>query len=96
MTAAPRTSIPFAEHLAVARELVGDQQVLSQGRCVDLLLDLYNEAPAAARAPIESLLGSIRRQTAVVGDDVRALLDELSVEVEMAALFDDAEAVAGA
>jgi hypothetical protein len=56
-----------------ALERVGDQALLSQGHCVNMLLDLYCATEDfAIRWAIADRLNEIRFLSAVEGDDIRA------------------------
>ena len=65
---------------ALAR--VGDQVLLSQGHCVNVLLDLYPATEDfAIRWAIADRLNEIRFLSAVEGDDIRA---DLTAIIELA------------
>ncbi len=67
----------FDQELARLIEALDDQVLVSQDRCVDALLDLYNLAPnRIARQLISELLSDIRFVTAV---RARMLRDDLSI-----------------
>jgi hypothetical protein len=79
-TATPTTTGATQPPLAAPPELVAlldaaiddaiGQFVLSQGRCVDHLLDLYNSTEhAAVRSAVSFVLDGIRRLTAVRADE---------------------------
>jgi hypothetical protein len=77
----------FAAEAGRIRDLVADQVILSQGRCVDYLLDLLNlTGEPSVQAELTSFLSGIRKLSAVEGDQVRRLLDVVvaAVEVESA------------
>lgn len=81
------TETAFVAEAGRIRDLVGDQVVLSQGRCVDHLLDLMNlTSEPSVRAELAACLDQIRRLSAVEGALVRQLLDIVvaATEVESA------------
>jgi hypothetical protein len=79
----------FAYELDALRRSLADQVIVSTGRCVDGLLDLYNVTrdPAASRL-IEDALRDIRFTNSVRADRLRDAL----VEIDDAALVDHAVA----
>ena len=85
--AAEVTGTAFLVEASRVRSLVGDQLILSQGRCVDHLLDLLNlTTEPSVRAELAAFLADIRLLSAVEGAHMRGLLDVLvtAVEVESA------------
>jgi hypothetical protein len=77
----PHTIAEIAED---ALNWIGDQPYLTQSRCVDVLLDLYQAAddPFTSWA-IAGLLDDIRYLTKVEGDQMRA---DLAAIVDMTAI----------
>ena len=65
-----QTQPDFLAQLDAAINEAHGQFVLSQGRCVDHLLDLYNETGhPAVRSAVSFVLAGIRRLTAVRADE---------------------------
>ena len=61
-----------------ALEAIGDQVLLSQGRCVDVLLDLYCATDdIGLRWSIAERLHEISHLTAVLAEDIRADLEAI-------------------
>ena len=59
-------------------EAIGDQLVLSQGRCVDVLLDLYCATDdVGLKWSIADRLHEISHLTAVLAEDIRADLEAI-------------------
>ena len=70
------------DNAEAALERVGDQALLSQGHCVNVLLDLYSATEDfAIRWAIADRLNEIRFLSAVEGDDIRA---DLTTIIELA------------
>ena len=67
---------------------IGDQQLLSQGRCVDQLLDLFTSTEdPVVRAAIGAVLDEIRLVTAVRARDMRSDLLLLAAIVDVETAF---------
>ena len=67
-----------------AIDAIGDQLVLSQGRCVDVLLDLYCATDdVGLRWSIADRLSEISHLTAVLAVDVRADLEAIMAIAEV-------------
>ena len=61
-----------------AIDAIGDQVLLSQGRCVDVLLDLYCATDdVGLRWSIADRLRDISHLTAVLAEDIRADLEAI-------------------
>jgi hypothetical protein len=85
--AAEVTDTAFLAEAGRVRDLVGSQLVLSQGRCVDHLLDLLNlTTEPSVRAELADFLAQIRLLSAVEGALMRGVLDVVvaALEVESA------------
>jgi hypothetical protein len=70
-----------------ARRLLADQALLTQSRCVDTLLDLFNlTTEPAVRAVLTGCLGDIRHTWAVSGEAMHRCLDLVlaATDVELA------------
>lgn len=62
--------------------------LLSQDRCVDRLLDLYNAAPTeVVRRMVSAMIDDIRHVSAVRAADLHAPLDELRAAVAVESAF---------
>jgi len=86
--AAEVTEAAFAAEAGRIHELVADQLVLSQGRCVDYLLDLLNlTTEPAVRAELLGCLDAIRKLSAVEGSLFRATLDTVSAAFEVESAY---------
>lgn len=69
----------FDRSLAEMAGTLDDQLLVSQDRCIDGLLDLYNSAPTeVVRRLVAEVIDSIRHLSAVRSADLKAQLDELS------------------
>jgi hypothetical protein len=81
------TDAAFAAEAGRIRQVVADQVILTQGRCVDHLLDLLNlTTEPSVQAELTGFLSDIRKQSAVEGARMRQVLDVVvaAVEVESA------------
>ena len=78
------TSATRIERIArPAIEAIGDQLLLSQGRCVDLLLDLYCATDdVGLRWSIADRLSEISHHNAVLAEDIRADLEAIMAIAE--------------
>ncbi|MPY91946.1 MAG: hypothetical protein GEV08_02450 [Acidimicrobiia bacterium] len=86
--AAQVTDAAFVAEAGRIRDLVGDQIVLSQGRCVDHLLDLMNlTTEPSVQAELVDCLSGIRKLSAVEGDVFRAALAAAVAAVEVEAAY---------
>ena len=82
------TEAAFAAEAGRIRQQVADQVILSQGRCVDHVLDLLNlTGEPAVRAELTEFLSSIRKQSAVEGDRMRHLLDVVAAALEVESAY---------
>lgn len=82
------TDAAFAAEAGRIRQLVGDQVILTQGRCVDHLLDLLNlTSEPSVQAELTAFLSGIRRQSAVEGERLRHLLDVVTAAVEVESAY---------
>lgn len=78
----------FVAEAGRIREMVGNQLVLSQGRCVDHLLDLLNlTTEPSVQAELVACLTSIRKLSAVEGDLFRGVLANVVTAVEVEAAY---------
>jgi hypothetical protein len=78
----------FVAEAGRIRGIVGTQVVLSQGRCVDHLLDLMNlTTEPSVEAELVHCLTQIRRLGAVEGDYFRHVLDTAVAAVEVEAAY---------
>ena len=72
-----------------AIEAIGDQVLLSQGRCVDVLLDLYCATDdVGLRWSIADRLREISHVTAVLAEDIRADLEAIMAIAEGSAAIE--------
>ena len=70
-------------------ESIGDQVLLSQGRCVDVLLDLYCATDdVGLRWSIADRLREISHFTAVLAEDIRADLEAIIAIAEGSGAID--------
>ena len=78
----------FVAEAGRIRGIVGTQVVLSQGRCVDQLLDLLNlTTEPSVQAELVACLTQIRKLGAVEGDYFRLVLDSVVAAVEVEAAY---------
>jgi hypothetical protein len=78
----------FAAHLDAAIEEIRGQVLLSQGRCVDHLLDLFNlTSDPVVRATVAFAIDDIRRVTAVRADELVDRLRLVAVVAEVEDAF---------
>lgn len=78
----------FDEALVAMREAASGRVLLSQDRCVDGLLDLYNAAPTdVVRQLIADVIDQIRHLSAVRATDIEAELDELAAAASVESAF---------
>jgi len=70
-------------------EVTAGQVLISQDRCVDALLDLYNSAPTdVVRSLVTQVLDEVKHLSAVRADDIKVHLDELGAAAAVeSALF---------
>jgi len=81
------TEAAFIAEAGRIRHVVADQVILTQGRCVDHVLDLLNlTGEPSVQAELTGFLTAIRKLSAVEGAQMRRLLDVVvaAVEVESA------------
>jgi len=69
-------------------EVTRGQVLISQDRCVDALLDLYNSAPTeVVRSLIASILDEVRHVSAVRADGIKSHIDELAAAAAVESAF---------
>lgn len=78
----------FEELLAAFIETVDGATLVSQDRCVDALLDLFNAAPTdVVRSLVASMIDDMRHVSAVRASDLSEGLEELLAAVAVEAAF---------
>ncbi len=78
--------------VAEARAHIVDHAYLSQGRCVDWLLDCLNAAVrSSVRTVVTEKLDTIRGVTLVAGPAFADMLDEIHLALQVDAAFDHLE-----
>lgn len=78
----------FDRALVAMETLVADQVLVSQDRCVDGLLDLYNTAPTnVLRHLVAELIDEIRHVSSVRADELAEALAELSAAASVETAF---------
>lgn len=71
------------ELITVARRMA-DDTIVSQSRAVNALLDIFNSTNRMEiRAEIAGVLSEWRRQSLVLGADMRTFIDQLSLQWEL-------------
>ena len=82
------SSSEFFAELDLAIQEIDDQLVVSQGRCVDRLLDLYNlNADPVVRAAITIAIDDVRRVSAVRADELVGALRLIGSVAEIEGTF---------
>jgi hypothetical protein len=83
----------FEQLLGHLTESADGAVLLSQDRCVDSLLDLYNAAPTnVVRLLVAELLDKIRHVSAVRADDLQEGLGELGAAIAVELAFNESSA----
>lgn len=78
----------FDQALTALGSALEGQLLISQDRCVDHLLDLFNSAPTdVVRRLVVDVMDSIRHLSAVRTDEIRAELDQLAAAAAVETAF---------
>ncbi len=87
MTAAEGTTGFDSALIALAEGLEG-QVLMSQDRCIDGLLDIYNAAPTeVVRQLVIEIMDDIRHLSSVKTEDIKAELEELAAAASVENAF---------
>lgn len=87
MTEAEATT-GFDKAFVALREGLAGQVLMSQDRCIDGLLDIYNEAPTeVVRQLVIEIMDDIRHLSSVKTDDIMVELEQLAAAASVETAF---------